>query len=233
MTFTNAQVQTGTAPSTKYAEIAVESLTPQMNKTGTPRNQAAAAAFEEIWRSHAKRLLRITQRITKNYEDAEDALQDSFMRAYIHRDDFDGRSSLSTWLTRIAINSALMILRKRSANQEISMDDNGESFDAISPTRLSDIIPDQSPSPETQYAQHEESEIVRDGIRELRPSVRRVVELQTMHERSLKETAQAMGLSLSATKSRLFHARIALRRSLRPRIGRDVRRSGHLQLSPA
>ena len=229
MTLTSALTQTRTASSTNYAEIAAEPLATQTNKTTTPRNQAAA--FEEIWRSHAQRLLRITQRITKNYEDAEDALQDSFMRAYIHRDDFDGRSSLSTWLTRIAINSALMILRKRSANQEISMDD--KNSDATSILRLADIIPDQGPSPEAQYAQYEESAIVRDGIRELRPSVRRVVELQTMHERSLKETAQAMGLSLSATKSRLFHARIALHRSLRPRIGRDVRRSGHLQLSPA
>ena len=230
MTLTNAQAQTGTASSTNYGEITAESLVTQANKTATSRNQATA--FEQIWHSHAKRLQRVTQRITKNYEDAEDALQDSFMRAYINRDAFDGRSSLSTWLTRIAINSALMILRKRSANQEISMDDTGENSNA-SPLRLADIISDHGPSPEAQYAQHEEGAIVREQIRELRPSVRGLVELQTIHERSIKEIAQAMGLSLSATKSRLFHARTALRRSLRSRIGRDVRRSGRLQLSPA
>src|SRR5580700_590521 len=85
-----------------------------------------SAAFEEIWRTHAKQILRITQRITNNREDAEDALQDSFLRAHIYLHSFDGRSSLATWLTRIAVTSALMILRKRSAAAQLSIDDAGD-----------------------------------------------------------------------------------------------------------
>src|ERR1700733_15149688 len=109
------------------------------------------AAFEAIWRSHAKRILRIAERITRNREDAEDAVQDSFLRAYVHLHDFDGRSSLSTWLTRIAINSALMILRKRRAVVEVSIDaprDRDGDSGALD-------VADGAPGPEAQYVLRE------------------------------------------------------------------------------
>ena len=92
---------------------------------GANNSARHSAAIEEIWRTHAKQILRITQRITNNREDAEDALQDSFLRAHVHLQDFDGRSSIATWLTRIAINSALMILRKRTGAAQVSLDNAG------------------------------------------------------------------------------------------------------------
>jgi len=188
-----------------------------------------STAFEYIWRSHAKQILRVTQRITKNREDAEDALQESFLRAYIHLHDFDGRSSVATWLTRIAINAALMILRKRSLAPQLSLDAAGE--DARYPGPV-DVV-DGNPSPEASYEQREREEILREGICALRPRNRQAVEVQILRGHSVKETAATMGLSITATKSRLFHAKAALRKSLEPKIGRRSPEATQLQLSPA
>ena len=189
-----------------------------------------SAAFEEIWRTHFKQILRVTQRITKNREDAEDALQDSFLRAYLYLHTFDGRSSLTTWLTRIAINSALMILRKRASAPHLSIDDSGcES--AKHPQFVN--LEEGRPGPEAQYAQFEEQAILRLGIRMLRPTIRQALELQVLNDHSIQETAEKMGLSISATKSRLFHAKAALRRSLEPKTGGRGLAAGRLRLSPA
>jgi RNA polymerase sigma-70 factor (ECF subfamily) len=193
----------------------------------TPRSYSAA--FEEIWRTHAKQILCITQRITKNREDAEDALQDSFLRAYVHLHSFDGRSSLSTWLTRIAINSALMILRTRKSAAQIAVEDGGDT--ATDPQFAS--VKDERPSPEAHYAQLEQQAFLRRGMSALRPSIRRALELQVLQDHSVPETAVEMGLSISATKSRIFHAKAALRKSLAPRVARRGRTARGLQLLPA
>jgi RNA polymerase sigma-70 factor, ECF subfamily len=190
--------------------------------------QGYSAAFEQIWQAHARQILRVTQCITKNREDAEDALQDSFLRAYVHLHNFDGRSSIKTWLMRIAINSALMILRKRARGSQISIhEDTDSEGDSQWLTPV-----DSSPSPEAQYAELERQAIVRSAIAALRPAVRQALELQTLEDRSTSEIAERLGLSISATKSRIFHAKAALRKSLKPKIGR---RAGgtKLQLSPA
>src|SRR6202044_3908205 len=93
----------------------------ERNQLGTaPRGPAAA--FDGLWQGYSTKGFRTTYRITRNREDAEDALQDAFLKAYVHLHDFDGRSSFLTWLTRIAINSALMILRKKRLGSEISVD---------------------------------------------------------------------------------------------------------------
>jgi RNA polymerase sigma-70 factor (ECF subfamily) len=188
-----------------------------------------SAAFEEIWRTHAKQMLRITQRITNNREDAEDALQDSFLRAHIYLHSFDGRSSLATWLTRIAVNSSLMILRKRSATAQLSIDDAGDragnaQFVAIA---------DGSPSPEAQFEQSERRATLRLGIRGLPPATRQALEIQVLEDRTVKETAEKMQLSISATKSRIFHAKASLRKSLEPAAGRRAGATRRMQLSPA
>jgi RNA polymerase sigma-70 factor (ECF subfamily) len=183
-------------------------------------------AFDELCQSHAQRILRVTYRITRNREDAEDAMQDSLMMAFIHIKDFDGRSSFSTWLTRIAFNSALMILRKKRAGLELSMDDprtlegNGD-------------IPADAPDPEAYFAQREREEIIRSAVRSLRPTIRQAVELQQLQENSVSDTARLMGLTLTATKARLFHARIQLRKSLKPESTNRNRASGKFRLPPA
>jgi len=200
-----------------------------INIPGMDARGSDSVALEELWRTHAKQILRVTQRITKNREDAEDALQDSFLRAYVHLHSFDRRSSIVTWLTRIAINSALMILRKRtSAPQLLSIDqgaDSGADFRDLEPA-------DQALSPEEQYAQLERQSIVRQALGTLRPSIRRALKLQT-EERSIKEVGEMMGLSVSATKSRIFRANAALRKSLEQKAGRSTGRTKRLQLSPA
>ena len=186
-----------------------------------------SAALEEIWRTHAKQILRITQRITNNREDAEDALQDSFLRAHVHLHDFDGRSSIATWLTRIAINSALLILRKRAGAAQVSMD----NVDAPAAEVRALIPVDQAPSPEAQYADLEQQAIFRSAIAALRPSIRRALELRALEERSSKEIAGSMGLSVPAAKSRLFHARAAVRQSLQAKLGRRSGATKGLRLS--
>lgn len=169
-----------------------------------------AGAFVELSNRHASKVFQAAYRITKNRQDAEDALQDSFLRAFVHVKDFQERSSFSTWLTRIAINSALMILRKKRGGLEISLDgcdgDNG-NFDAWEPRSSME-------DPESGYVRREKQQLLGRAIHRLPPVLRDVVQLQQTRECSAQEIAQSLGMSVSAVKSRLSRARSALRRSL-------------------
>ena len=171
------------------------------------------AALEFLCESSAPKILRVLYRITKNREDAEDALQDSFLRALIHLKDFDGRSRFSTWLTRIAINSALMNRRKSRRDREVYENDRDE------PGRgwLMSQIADHSPNPEQICAKREEGMILKNAVNALRPRIRTAVLFRQLRELSMKETAAQLGISVAATKGRLFHARTALRKSYRRR----------------
>jgi RNA polymerase sigma factor (sigma-70 family) len=166
-------------------------------------------AFATLSERYRQRLLRAAQRITRSSEDAEDAVQDALLRAFVHLADFDGRSSFATWLTRIAINSALMILRKKRASPEIATDYN-EDFGPDGQRELAD----HQPNPERRYAQYEEERMLEKAIQRLRPTLRIVVQIQHLQERSIRETAEAIGISLTAAKGRLFRAHLALRKSL-------------------
>jgi RNA polymerase sigma-70 factor (ECF subfamily) len=155
------------------------------------------------------KLFRTAHRVTRTREDAEDAVQDTLLRAFVHMSDFEGRSSFGTWLTRITINSALMILRRKRTSLEIAIGRNNDSGG----DDLSYEITDHAPNPETRYAQTEEQRILRTAIQRLRPKLRVVVQIH-LQGRSLEETAEVLGISLSAAKGRLFHAKKALRRSV-------------------
>jgi len=181
------------------------------------------AAFGELFARHSKRVYRATLRITKNHEDAEDAAQESFLNAMVHLGSFDGRSSFSTWLTRIAINSALMKLRKNRTCPEISRDEQADTHEDFVPFDPVDPCPD----PEEQFAQRQREEIVTGAVRNLRPALQQVIEMRRLREFSMKETARTLRISIPAAKSRLFHARVALRRmpSLRSVAGRRSRRA--------
>jgi RNA polymerase sigma-70 factor (ECF subfamily) len=170
-------------------------------------------ALEVLYGRCSHKVLQATRRITKNHEDAEDALQDAFLRALMHIKDFDGRSSFATWLTRIAINSALMMLRKRRTAREISMDVPAHADAPQSHWEMEA----PAPNPEKRYAQQERHTILHEAIRGLRPAIRQMVELQHLQENSLKEAAAKIGISVSAAKGRLFHAKAALRKSRRLR----------------
>lgn len=165
-------------------------------------------AFGALCQPLARKLIQTTQRITRNREDAEDALQDAFLSAFIHIKNFDGRSSFSTWLTRIAINASLMTLRKKRSSRQIpvgpsELGANGVGWE----------VPDPSPNPEKVCAQREKGRLLREAIRGLPPTIRQVVEIQQLQEISVKEAAKMMGISVTAVKGRLFHARRALRRA--------------------
>ena len=187
------------------------------------------AAFDELWQSHAKAILGTTYRITRNRADAEDALQDSLLNAFAHIRDFDGRSSFSSWLTRIAINSALMILRKRPAVREFSLDDPGVRDGSSAAV----VLVDHTPDPEASFAQRERERMLQDAIRALRPANRQAIELQRLREHSVIETAQMLGLSVTATKSRLHHAKTELRKSLNPGKSRPARATDSANFRPA
>jgi RNA polymerase sigma factor (sigma-70 family) len=166
-------------------------------------------AFEALCQSLAPRLMKIALRITRNKEDAEDAVQDSLMRALMHIDSFQGNSSFSTWLTRIVMNSALMIRRKNRSTRYVSSDDVARAGEPAFHLQ----IPDHSPNPEQRYVERERTTILHAAIRKLRPRIRAVVEVAQFQELPLKETAKVLDISVAAAKGRFFHARAALRRS--------------------
>jgi len=167
-------------------------------------------AFDALCQPHKRRFLRNTYRITRNREDAEDALQDSFLRAFLHIRKFDGRSAFSTWLTRIAINSALMIIRKRKSR----VSDTG-ILGKLGADEVDWDVTDQAANPEQRYAQREIENILASKIRALRPTIRTAIEMRQLKELSTRETAGRLGTSISAAKSRLFHGKVALRSAMR------------------
>lgn len=176
-----------------------------------------SAALATLSHQYREQLFRAAHRITRTREDAEDAVQDTLLRAFVHLGDFEGRSNFRTWLTSITVNSALMLLRKKRASREIPA---GHNID-LGGEDLYYEIADHAPNPETFYAQTEEQRILRTAIRRLRPNLRVVVQIQ-LQGRSMRETAEVLGISLSAAKARLFHAKKALRRSaLRKLAGRS------------
>jgi RNA polymerase sigma factor (sigma-70 family) len=167
------------------------------------------SAFSELWGRHSKRAFNTVYSITRNRQDAEDALQDAFLKAFVHLRTFDGRSAFSTWLTRIAINSALMILRKRRARPETSMDWSGDS-ESWQQWEMAD----GRVNTEEHYLREEHERHLKRAIRRLRPALRSIIEIQQSHDGSVKEIAELAGISVAATKSRLLRARTVLRRSL-------------------
>jgi RNA polymerase sigma-70 factor (ECF subfamily) len=167
------------------------------------------SAFDELVNRYERRIFRLTMNITQNREDAEDATQDAFLKSFQHLPDFQGDSRFYTWLVRIAANEALMRLRKRRPNQ-VSLDEPVQGEDDLMPRE----VEDWGPSPEQRYAQSELHEILDQVIDQLDPDFRTVFVLRDIEELSTEETAQAMGISVPAVKSRLLRARLKLRQKL-------------------
>lgn len=215
-TKSNSLVNAGSAPAAHAAQLGEAQLV-------AAAKAGHQAAFGELYARHTQKIFRATLRITRNREDAEDALQDTFLSALVHLGGFDGRSSFSTWITRIAINSALMKLRKIRACPEVSRDEPVDGY--------SDFVPydavDSHPNPEEQFARRQRERILVGAVRNLRPALRQVIEIRRQREFSIKETARALRISIPATKSRLYHAQVALRQmpGLRALGRRRVRRA--------
>lgn len=166
----------------------------------------SSAAFAELRDIYWQRIFRQLLTITKNREDAEDALQDAFLRAYLALHSFEGRSSFYSWLTRIAINSALMVLRKRRNRLEISFDHPSEAEEESSVLQVKDA----APSPEQICAHRQRCARLLRSIGKLQPRLRQVIELQMRQSCSIKEIALELDITEAAVKSRLLRARARL-----------------------
>jgi RNA polymerase sigma-70 factor (ECF subfamily) len=166
-------------------------------------------AFEELVNRYERKIFRLGMNITQNREDAEDVMQDAFLKSYQHLDRFQGDSRFYTCLVRIAVNEALMKLRKRRPNQ-ISLDEDVDTGEDTIPRE----VEDWGPSPEDRYEQSELGDILNTTIAELEPPFRIVFQLRDIEELSTEETAEALGLSIPAVKSRLLRARLKLRQKL-------------------
>jgi len=169
-----------------------------------------SAAFESLCKQAASRVFHVARRMMRNNEDAEDVLQESFQQAFVHLKSFNGDSRFSTWLTRIAINTALMKLRKKNPLRDVSLDESAETEE---PSYRIDVV-NLGLNPEQLCAQEEQQRILSEALNALTPGMRKAIELRELDERSTEETAQIMGISVSAVKARVFHGRRKLRETL-------------------
>src|SRR5579862_8269604 len=178
-------------------------------------------AFTALVKQYERKIYRLAKHITKNDEDAEDVLQDTFLKAFEHLDGFQGNSKFYTWIVRIAVNEALMKLRKRKGDRTVPLDepvDTGEEMVAREIAVWED-------NPEDRYSREEMQEILDQAVQSLKPDFRTVFILRDIEELSTEETAETLGISIPAVKSRLLRARLALREKLTrqfKRKGEDV-----------
>jgi RNA polymerase sigma-70 factor (ECF subfamily) len=167
-------------------------------------------AFTELVNRYESNIFRLARHITQNPEDAEDVLQETFLKAYEHLEDFQGNSKFYTWLVRIAVNQSLMKLRKRKSDASVSLDD---PFDTGEETLTREIAV-WDPNPELTYSREEIRAILEKAVESLPPTFRAVFALRDIEELSTEETAAVLNLSIPAVKSRLLRARLRLREKL-------------------
>jgi len=175
-------------------------------------------AFSTLLRRYEGKIFRLAMNITQNREDAEDVLQEAFFKAYEHLDQFQGNSKFYTWIVRIAVNQALMKLRKRKSDRTVSLDEQIDTGEDMVVREIATWDPD----PEERYSQEELNTILTEAIDELAPIYRTVFTLRDVDGLSTEETADVLELSVPAVKSRLLRARL----QLRDRLTRFFKRKG-------
>ncbi|MBZ5683123.1 MAG: sigma-70 family RNA polymerase sigma factor [Acidobacteriia bacterium] len=168
------------------------------------------AAFEELVKRYDRKLFRIAQHLTHNREDAEDVVQEAFLKAFQHLGQFREDATFLTWLIRIAMNQSLMMLRKRHPTREMSIDSDFQSEDGNLPMDVADW----TPNPEELYRAAQLREILRSTLQKLGPGLRVVFVLRDIEGFSLEQTAEALELSVAAVKARSFRARLQVRERL-------------------
>jgi RNA polymerase sigma-70 factor (ECF subfamily) len=186
------------------------------------------AAFEQLVMRYDRKLLRIAQSITHNTEDAQDAVQEAFLKAFQNLGQFREESQFSTWLFRITVNQALTKLRKQRTIREVSLD---EDFQADVDTLQMEVI-DWAPNPEQLYWASELRDILIGALKELRPALRTVFVLRDIEGLSTDQTAEVLNLSPAAVKARLWRVRLQLRERLTRYFGKQPE-SERTQLVPA
>jgi RNA polymerase sigma-70 factor (ECF subfamily) len=170
-------------------------------------------AFSELCRRHSPEVKKRILSIVRNQEDAEDALQETMLRGYMHLNTFRRACKFSTWLTRIGINAALMILRKRKMRRET---DAEHLSDESKPGEVIEFV-DPSPDPEGLYSRHQMILVVRREMQKLRPTLRSIIEQHYGTECSVQESAKALAIPVSTAKARLLRGRKRLRWCLQRR----------------
>src|SRR5436305_6783276 len=178
-------------------------------------------AFSELVKRYDRNIFRIAQHITHNEEDAQDVVQEAFLKAYQNLEQFQGNSKFYTWLVRIAVNEALMKLRRRRSDKTVSLDEDVVTEEGSMPREVADW----SPNPEQLYGQSELGDILQKTIAGLPQSFRTVFVLRDIEGLSTEETAEMLNLSVPAVKSRLLRARLQLRERLN-RYFKKVKRDG-------
>jgi len=168
-------------------------------------------AFETLVKRHERKIFVLALRYTRVREDAEDVVQQTFQKAFVHLQRFEGKSAFSTWLTRVAINEALILLRKRRTMREVPIVDSSSSGETTPALELADARPD----PEVSCFQTEGARILSSAIGQLKPAMRRVIQLREFRELSVQETAEHMGVSVPAVKANVSRAKSKLGQTLR------------------
>ena len=167
-------------------------------------------AFEQLVGRYDRKLLRIAQHVTHNREDAQDAVQEAFLKAFQHLAQFREDSQFSTWLIRITVNQSLMKLRKQRSVREVSLDEDFQTDGDILPIEVADW----APNPEERYQTSELRDILAKMLEDLQPILRTVFMLRDIEGLSIVETAEVLDLSQPAVKARLWRARLQLRERL-------------------
>jgi RNA polymerase sigma-70 factor (ECF subfamily) len=185
--------------------------------------QGDMAAFEHLVARHTAMIFRVAMHIMASREDAEEVVQDAFLRAFQHLQDFEGRARFSTWLTRIAVNAALMKLRNLRRATTISLDQEADEGGT-----LADKVADWKPNPEQLFSRTELREILQRALASLPHSYRVVFLLRDVEGVSVADTAEMLGLSIPNVKARLFRARIKLREQLSRHFARGRNATGPL-----
>jgi len=176
--------------------------------------RGSSAAFETLFERYKQKMFHVALSRLQNPEDAEDAVQQAFQQAYVHLKSFQGQSRFSTWLTRIAINEALMLLRKRRPGH-LSI----EGHQSVDEENFALEIKDTAITPEEQYGQKEIRNVLSGAINELRPILKTVVNLSEIGELSTRKTAETLGVRVGTVKARTFRARRLLRGKIAKRLG--------------
>jgi RNA polymerase sigma-70 factor (ECF subfamily) len=205
------QVRTSNPPDTTQQAMAETARHPQDpdERLVSDAISGSSRAFGVLFERHERKIFRIAYRVLRNREDAEDAAQQAFARAFIHLYDFQGQSRSSTWLTRIAINEALMLIRKRRPGHT-SIERHG----AVEAEDMVLEIEDSAATPEQHCGQRQLHAFLVEAIRSLKPILRSVVQLYEIGELSTNETGEILGLPTGTVKARVFRARSEPRRKL-------------------
>ena len=172
--------------------------------------EGETALFEVIMRRYNQRLYRVSRVVLRDDSEAEDVMQDAYVRAYEHLDQFEGRAAFSTWLTRIALHEALARKRRRKPIQELDamQEMKGDSMP---------ILKSSKPDPEAETAQAQVRQLLEGAIQSLPEPYRVIVVLREVEEMDVAETAETLGVSESVVKTRLHRAHAMLRRELHSR----------------